>query len=163
MVGSGPIVIGFDGTPDSREALREAGGLLGSRKAIVTVVWKSGLAFDLMELPTVTGLPASPIDIRTALEIDNALYENAQRTAERGAELARQSGLDAEPLVVAEDPDVSIAQTLVTIALERDSSAIVVAPHRHGHGPLVLGSVSRDVVREAPCSVVMAMRRNGEG
>jgi nucleotide-binding universal stress UspA family protein len=162
-VGSGPIVIGFDGTPDSREALREAGDLLASREALVTVVWKSGLAFELLELPAVTGLPPAPLDIRTGIEIDEQLYERARRTAEQGAELARQAGLDAEPLVIAEEPDVPVSATLVAVARERDSRAIVVAPHRHGHGPLVLGSTSRDVVRRASCPVVMAVGRDGEG
>ena len=162
VVGSGPIVIGFDGTPDSREALREAGDLLASREALVTVVWKAGLAFELLELPSVTGLPPAPLDVRTALEIDDQLYESARRTAEQGAELARRAGLDAEPLVVAEDPDVPISETLVSVARERDSRAIVVAPHRHGHAPLVLGSTSRDVVRRASCPVVMAVGRDGE-
>jgi nucleotide-binding universal stress UspA family protein len=163
-VHSGPIVIGFDGSPASQDGLREAGDLLSSRRAIVTVVWKAGLAFELLELPTATiGLPPAPIDIRTGLEIDAQLYENAQRAAERGAEMARELGLDAEPLVVAEDPDVPVSETLVRVARERDSQAIVVAPHRHGHGPLVLGSTSRDVVRRAPCPVLMAVGRDGEG
>jgi nucleotide-binding universal stress UspA family protein len=157
-VGTGPIVIGFDGTPAGEHAVREAGELLRSREAVVAVVWKQGLAFELLELPAATiGLPPAPIDIRTALEIDEQLFERAQRLAEQGAQLARDLGLDAEPLAIAEDPDVPVADTLVRLARERASQAIVVAPHRHGHkGPLVLGSTSRDVVRHAPCPVVMA-------
>jgi nucleotide-binding universal stress UspA family protein len=157
-VGTGPIVIGFDGTSAGEHAVREAGELLKRREAVVAVVWKQGLAFELMELPAATiGLPPAPIDVRTALEIDQQLFERAQRLAEHGAQLARELGLDAEPLAVAEDPDVSIAETLIRLARERDSQAIVVAPHRHGaKGPLVLGSTSRDVVRHAPCPVVMA-------
>jgi nucleotide-binding universal stress UspA family protein len=162
-MGTGPIVIGFDGSSDSQHAVREAGDLLVSRRAIVTVVWKAGLAFELFESPTATlGLPPAPIDVRTGLEIDAALYENARRVAERGAELAREIGLEAEPLVVAEDPEIPVSETLTRLARERDSQAIVVAPHRHGHGPLVLGSTSRDVVRTAPCPVVMAVGRGGE-
>ncbi|MEA2323592.1 MAG: hypothetical protein QOF29_1802 [bacterium] len=160
---TGPIVIAFDGTPDAEVALREAAELLRSRKAVVLVVWKQGLAFELMELPTVTGLPPAPVDVRTALEIDEALYENAQRLARQGAELASELGLDAEGLAVAEDPDVSIAETIVRVARERESQAITVAPHQHGRrGPLVLGSVSRDVVRHAPCPVVMAVAEEEE-
>ena len=152
----GPLVIGFDGTPASQGAIRESAALVGRRPAVVAVVWKAGLAFELMELPTaVVGLPPTPIDIRTALDIDRTLYETAQRLAEQGAQVAREQGLEAEPLVVAEDPDVSIAETLVRLARERDSQAMVVGPHRHGRGPLVLGSISRDVVRHAPCPVLM--------
>jgi nucleotide-binding universal stress UspA family protein len=157
-MGTGPIVIAFDGTPDAEQALRETAVLLRERRALVVVVWKQGLAFELMELPAVTGLPPAPVDVRTALEIDASLYENAQRLARQGAELAGELGLAAEGLAVAEDPDVSVAETIVRVARERDSQAIAVAPHNHGRrGPLVLGSVSRDVVRHAPCPVVMAV------
>ncbi|MEA2268370.1 MAG: hypothetical protein QOC64_980 [Solirubrobacteraceae bacterium] len=157
-MGTGPIVIAFDGTPDAEAALREAAELLRTRKAVVVVVWKQGLAFELMELPAVTGLPPAPIDVRTALEIDERLYESARHLAQQGARLASELGLEAEGLAVAEDPDVPVSAPIVRVARERDSQAIVVAPHHHGkRGPLVLGSVSRDVVRHAPCPVVMAI------
>jgi hypothetical protein len=43
-------------------------GLLGERPAIVVVVWKVGLAFELIELPASSiGLPPAPLDILTAL------------------------------------------------------------------------------------------------
>lgn len=48
-------------------------------------------------------LQASRVDIRTALEIDETQYENAQRLESKGAALARDLGLDVEALVVAED------------------------------------------------------------
>ena len=128
-----------------------------ARPTVVAVVWKAGLAFELMELPTATiGLPPSPIDVRTAAEIDEHNYESAQHLARQGAELARELGLEADPLVVAEDPETPIAETIVSLAKERDAQAVVVGPHRHG--PVLLGSVSRDVVRHAPCPVVVASR-----
>jgi len=126
-----------------------------ARPAVVGVVWKAGLAFELMERPTATiGLPPAPIDVRTALDIDEHTYEMARDLARQGAELARELGLEADPLVVAEDPDIPIAETIVSLARERDAQAVVVGPHRHG--PALLGSVSRDVVRYAPCPVVVA-------
>jgi nucleotide-binding universal stress UspA family protein len=153
----GPLIIAFDGTPAAQHAIRDAAALLGRRPAVVAVVWKAGLAFELMERPTATiGLPAAPIDVRTALEIDERAYESARSLARQGAELARELGLEAGPLVVAEDPDIPIAETIVSLAKERDAQAVVVAPHRHG--PVLLGSVSRDVVRHAPCPVVIASR-----
>jgi hypothetical protein len=64
---TGPILIAFDGTPGSEYALWEAGALLSGRRALVVTVWKPGLAFELMELPTATlGLPPAQLDIRTA-------------------------------------------------------------------------------------------------
>ena len=108
------------------------------------------------ELGKARTLPPSPIDVRTAAEIDEHNYESAQHLARQGAELARELGLEADPLVVAEDPETPIAETIVSLAKERDAQAVVVGPHRHG--PVLLGSVSRDVVRHAPCPVVVASR-----
>jgi nucleotide-binding universal stress UspA family protein len=157
MADNSPLIIAIDGTPSSERAIRDAAALLGPRRALVVVVWKAGLGFELLELPTATiGLPPAPIDIRTALEIDERTSENARRLAEQGAELARQLGLEAEGLSVAEDPDITVAETLVRLAREREAQALVVAPHRHG--AMALGTTSRDVVRHAPCPVVIASR-----
>jgi nucleotide-binding universal stress UspA family protein len=153
----GPVLIAFDGTPAAERAIRDTAALLGRRPAVVAVVWKAGLAFELMEVPTATiGLPPAPIDVRTAAEIDQHNYASARNLARQGAELARELGLEADPLVVAEDPETPIAETIVSLAKERDAQAVVVGPHRHG--PLLLGSISRDVVRHAPCPVVVASR-----
>lgn len=43
------------------------------------------------------------IDIRSAREIDQSVYEGARRTADMGAELAREAGFDAEGLAVADE------------------------------------------------------------
>jgi nucleotide-binding universal stress UspA family protein len=152
-VSAGTILIGYDGTRASEHALREAAALLGPRPALVAVVWKAGLAFELVELPASSiGLPPAPLDVRTALETDRALYESAQRTARQAAGLARDLGLEAEGIAVAEDPDVPVADTLLTLARERQARAIVVGAHAHGG---ILGSTSRDVVRRARCPVVV--------
>jgi nucleotide-binding universal stress UspA family protein len=146
-VRSGTILIGYDGTRASEHALREAAELLGPRRALVVVVWKAGLAFELIELPTSTiGLPPAPIDLRTAMEVDRSLYEAAQDAAGRAAGLARSLGLDAEAVVVAEPPEIPVSETLLRVADERDAAALVVGAH--GHGTL-LGTTSRAVIRHA--------------
>jgi nucleotide-binding universal stress UspA family protein len=160
MTGQGPIVIGFDGTPAAEHALREAGALLSGRPALVVVVWKQGLAFELMELPAATiGLPAASIDIAAALEADRALYERAERLAQTGAALARTLGLRAEAHVVADDVDTPIYETLVRVTDERDAQAIVIGAHGHGPiGDLLLGGVTRGVIRRATRPVVVVRR-----
>jgi nucleotide-binding universal stress UspA family protein len=151
---SGPVLIGYDGSPASRHAVHEAGALLAGRPALVVVVFEQAVAFELQELPTVSGLPAAPIDVRTAMEIEDALYERSQRLAEQGAQLAGQAGFEAEPLVVADD--ITIAETLVGLARERDAQAIVVGAHGRGRmSEILLGSTSRDVIRRAECPVVV--------
>jgi nucleotide-binding universal stress UspA family protein len=155
-VHAGPIVIGFDGSPAAQQAAQESGALLSGRRAVVVVVWKQGLGFELLALPTIVGLPPVELDTRTALEIDQQMYERAQQLAQQGAEIAREAGLEAGSLAVAEDPDVPIGDVLVRVARERDAAAVVVAPH--GHGPVAQalpGRLSNDVMRSAACPVVV--------
>lgn len=158
----GPIVIAFDGTPASERAIRESAELLGARPALVVTVWKQGLGFELVALPGAgAGLPPASLDIATAAEVDRALAEGAQRTARRGAGLARDAGFtDVEGLAIADDVDVPVAETIVRVATERNAAATVVGSHGHGRiGEVVLGSTSRDVIRRAPCPVVVVRAR----
>jgi nucleotide-binding universal stress UspA family protein len=150
---SGPVLVAYDATPASERALREGAALLAGRAALVLVVYKPGLAFEAIALPASSiGLPPAPLDIRAALEAEATAYDNARRAAEQGAWLARELGLDAAPLVVADDPDVPVHDTIASVARERDAQAVVVGAHAHGP---ILGSVSRGVIRTAPCAVVV--------
>jgi nucleotide-binding universal stress UspA family protein len=146
----GPVVIGYDGSPASECALRAA-AVLAPDRAVVVVVWEPALPFEIIGAPS---MPPAPIDIRTALEVDEKLYDAAQRLAERGAAMAREAGFSAEGLAVADD--VTAAATLVREATERDAPALVVGSR--GHTPLaeaLMGSTARDVVRRAPCPVLV--------
>ncbi|HZS19465.1 MAG TPA: universal stress protein [Pseudonocardiaceae bacterium] len=151
---SGPVIIGFDGSPASQRAVREAATLLATRRALVVVVWEAGHAFDLTLLPTrAFDVPLGSPDLRTAVELDNALYEEAQRLARWGVHLAIDGGLEAEGLVVADD--VTVADTLVRLANERDAAVVVVGTHRQGRlAELLLGSTARGVIEQAPCPVL---------
>jgi nucleotide-binding universal stress UspA family protein len=115
------------------------------------VVWEPAPAIELVAAPDF--VPA-PIDIRTALELEEKLYESARRLAEHGAGLARDAGFEAEALAVVDD--ITVAATLVRLARERDAPAMVVGTR--GHGGLthvLLGSTAEQVVRRAPCPVVV--------
>jgi nucleotide-binding universal stress UspA family protein len=156
-VGSGPVLIAYDGSPAADHAVRESGALLGRRRALVLVVWKEGLGFELVETPTASlGMPAATLDISTALEIDRALAEHAQRIARHGAELAREAGFDAEGMAVADAPGVSVADTIVRVARERDVEAVALGAHNKGRlSEVLLGSTSRDVVQRVGRPVVI--------
>jgi nucleotide-binding universal stress UspA family protein len=157
MARSGPIVIGYDGSPAARHAVREAGELLAGRPAVVIVVWRAGLGFELATLPAATvGIPAVTVDVRTALDIDAELRARAEELTRQGAQLARAAGLDAVGHLVAEDLDVEVDEVIVREARERDAQAIVVGAHDQGAlAEIILGSTARQVVRHAPCPVVV--------
>ena len=160
------MVIGYDGSAVSERALQEAAALLAPRPALVVVVWEPGRAFEAALSPlAMESLPA--VDLRSAFELDRAAYEAAERTAQQGAARARSMGLPADALVVADE--TTVAETLVRVAGEQDALALVIGAHNHGAlSEVVLGSTSRDVLRHAPCAVVVVRekrdrRREGSG
>lgn len=148
---SGPIIIGYDGSPVADHAIREAATLLGPRAALVVVVWESGAAYETLGGSDM--LPV-PIDFGAAARTDQAMYEGAQQLASKGATLAAEAGFDAEGYVAADDP--SVAKTLVRLAAERGASALVVGARGHSRlEKFLLGSTSRQVLEHAPCPVVV--------
>jgi nucleotide-binding universal stress UspA family protein len=150
---TGPVVIGYDGSAVADRALTETAGLLAPHPALVVVVWEAGRAFE-SAWPVGLEVPVPVIDVRAALELEQAVYEAAERMARQGAGLAISMGLQADSLVVADE--VSIADTLIRVARERDAPALVVGAHRHGAlSEVLLGSTSRDVVRHAPCPAIV--------
>ncbi len=148
---SGPIIIGYDGSPVADHAIREAAALLGPRPALVVVVWESGAAYETLGAGEML---AVPVDLGTAALTDQAMYAGAQQLASRGAALAAEVGFEAEGYVAADDP--SVAKTLVRLAGERGASAVVVGARGHSRlEKLLLGSTSRQVLEHAPCPVVV--------
>jgi nucleotide-binding universal stress UspA family protein len=151
---TGPLVIGYDGSEGFDEVLRRAAPLLAVRSAVVVVVWEAGVAYELFALPHDV-MPA-PLHVATAVQVDRAIYEGAQRLAQKGAEIAREAGFDAEGLAVADER--TVPDTLVHLAEERDAPGILVAARGRGLSRLVLGSTSQGVVRRARCPVVVVRR-----
>lgn len=152
----GPAVFGYDGSTAAERALRLMAPLVNSEEALVVTVHEARVGFQLLT-PTIA--PA-PVDIRAALEIDEALYEPAQKLAEHGAATAWALGLEAEGLAVADV--LEPADTLVRISRERDAAIVVVGSHGHNGLRELLGSTTRAVVRKAPCPVGVVRRRKEE-
>jgi len=150
-------VFGYDGSSASERALRLSAPLLAPKRALVVTVWEPDVGYEVL----VPGVAPAPIDIRAALLVDETLYEGAQRLAEHGAAQARQLGLDAEGMAVADV--LTVAITLVRLARERDAPAIVVGTR--GRNPVreLVGSTAREVIRHAPCPVTVVNQRRVQG
>jgi nucleotide-binding universal stress UspA family protein len=154
-VHSGPVIIGFNGAPASERAVREAAALFAPRRGIVVVAWEAGRAFEAATLPVkALEMPRSALDVRTAFEAERAAYQAAQRLADHGAALAKAAGMDADGLAVADD--VAVAETLIRVVRESDGVVVVVgARDRHERWKLMLGSTLSDLLRQAPCPVLV--------
>jgi nucleotide-binding universal stress UspA family protein len=87
-------------------------------------------------------------------ESSGASQANADRIAQGGTALAKSLGLQAEPLVVA-DEGITVADAIVELARERDVAAIVVGSRGlTGLRAAFEGSTSSAVLKHSPCPVV---------
>jgi nucleotide-binding universal stress UspA family protein len=160
---SGPLVIGYDGSAAAERALLQAAALMAPRPALVVVVWEPDRLFEAMTWPASTaGIPLAPIDIRAALELQQKEAERVQELAARAADRAREAGLEAEGLAVADDR--TVADTLIRLVRDQDGRALVIGARPHGAiGELVLGSTEREVLRKAPCPVLVVRDTGQDG
>ena len=149
-----PIGIGFDGSSAAQSAIREAAALLGGRPVLIVTVWEPGLAYAA-SVPSSLDLPAAPVDVTTAAEIDDALDQRAHRLAEQGVALAKEAGFTSAESVVAAD-ESNVAETLVEVARRRDAQAIVVGSRGlSGLKARLAGSTSKHVLQHADRPVVV--------
>jgi nucleotide-binding universal stress UspA family protein len=144
------VVIAYDGTAAAEIALIESAALLAPREAVVVTVWKQDIGLRAIDPPE--NLPPATLDVRMAGEVDQAMAERARRLAEHGAALAREAGLDAVGLAVAEEVEVPVSDTVVDVAEKRRAAVIAIGSHGHGGS---VGSISRDVIRHAHCLVLV--------
>jgi len=135
---SAPIVICYDGSPNSEGAIDAAAALFGSRHAVVLTVGPT-LTFAEGVALTQAVVPGNAFeDLNTA---------DARRRADAGASYARGLGLDAEARgVIASET----WQGIVDVADELDAAVIVIGSRGlSGLRRRTLGSVSQDVASHA--------------
>lgn len=135
-----PLMLCYDGSEDAKHAVRRAGELFAGGSALVLTVWQSttvmgGLAWGGM---------APMIDYA---ELDRASAEAAARRAQEGLEIARDAGLEAEPLVV--NAGGPVWKTIIETADERRAGVIVMGSRGlTGVESALLGSVSSHVLHQ---------------
>ena len=152
-----PVVVAFDGSDESQAAVRAAASLFRDRLVLVVSIWEPGLAVALTASPDATGLSYPPPTPEQIQAVDRAQHDHAASMAQSGARLVQERGGMAEALPVAESLDV--AETVVSIADQRDAAAVVVGSR--GLGAVksrLLGSTSRKVLHDTrrPVLVVRA-------
>jgi nucleotide-binding universal stress UspA family protein len=137
------IGCGFDGSPESHEALAWAAALARRRRArLRALAVHARLAFGGVSTIGALGLESANDALRRALD---------ERLRDALASLA--DGLDAGARLLNGDPAVELA----TASADLDLLAV----GSRGYGPVrrvLLGSVSRELVRSAACPVVVLPR-----
>jgi nucleotide-binding universal stress UspA family protein len=150
---NGPIVLAYDGSPAARQAVTAAAGLLPSRKALVISVWEPALGHAAFAPPP-TAAATVAVDPFAGVDVAGDQRASAERISNEGAELARSLGLDAEPIAAVDAS--TVAGTIVEVASRHDAAAIVVGSRGlSGLRARLEGSTSKDVVKRAPCPVVV--------
>jgi nucleotide-binding universal stress UspA family protein len=139
-----PVLFAYDGSEQAKAAIRHAAEQLrhGS-PAIVLTVWHPLAA---LPFPAAIGL--------TSAGLEDNIDQEARKIAEEGAELARSSGFDAEPVAVQGDP---VWEQIVDFAEEHDAGIVVMGSHgRTGVGLVLLGSVAAATARHTDRPVLIA-------
>lgn len=135
----GTIVVGVDGSPHSRRALRWAVEEAGLRAAAIRAVCVWSWPYEQSEIAHLAGA-----------SVRDALCEDADRTLDAAVRAAGLSTEAVERLVVEGSP----APRLIEAA--RDADLLVVGSRgRGGFAGLLLGSVSQHCAQGAPCPVVI--------
>jgi nucleotide-binding universal stress UspA family protein len=145
-----PLLIGYDGSDDAKQAIRLAGALLPGRAAVVGHVWTSLAEFLLhTDVQSLTGTMKE-----AAEEVDASDRERAEQLAAEGAELARASGLDASAVAARGKPKAWPA--LLELADRHDAAAVVVGSRGlAGVKSALLGSVSAGVLHHSSRPVLV--------
>jgi nucleotide-binding universal stress UspA family protein len=145
--GDPPVIFAYDGTDLAKNAIAQAGKLLGpGRDAIVVTVWQR---FDL------GFIPSGDADLDTADGVQ--VRKAAERTAAEGSALAEAAGFRSR------GAEIEVAPTwqgIVEFADQHDACVIVLGSHgRTGLIDVLLGSVAREVAAHSQRTVLIVHDR----
>ncbi|MDF2749847.1 MAG: UspA domain protein [Gaiellaceae bacterium] len=133
------VVVGIDGSPEAREAARQAARLTDGELAFVA-------AYDPAEAivgGTAIGVPVYADERALRARAESALREAATVVAESSAATELVRGRSWEALLAEVE--------------RRAASLVVVGSHGNSRlGGVVLGSTATELVHKAPCSVLVA-------
>jgi len=133
------VLVGFDGSKGSWEALRRAISLARQCSAEIS-------ALSVIEIPY---WPAAVGEV----DEQRALFEESyRRLHEEARHVATQQGVSLQTVIKAGHP----AQTLVNTARAGEFDLLVIGHSGHsGVWGMLLGTTAEKVVRHAPCTVMV--------
>src|SRR5947199_4490939 len=134
------ITIGYDGSLDAREAVRQAGTLMPGHPALIITIWGSSERV-ISPLAPVGDSPST----------DRMARERAQRCAEEGARVGHAAWIDCTARACVQEG--TVADTLVAEARRLGSRAIIIG--RGGGARPGVGEVSQAVLQSARCPVLI--------
>jgi nucleotide-binding universal stress UspA family protein len=139
---AGPLLLCYDGSEDAQHAIERAGDLFAGRHALVVTVHRPFAAKDTVAVLGATG------GMVNVVEVERVSAETDGRVAEEGVRIARQAGLDAEPIEIGSTGPVW--EAIVGVADRYDAATIVMGSRGlTGLRSILLGSVSNAVVHHA--------------
>lgn len=141
------ILIAYDGSDDAKAALEQSSKLFPGEPTTVLTVWQRFI--DTM-VRAGGGINLA-IDYD---EVDEETEKAALATAEEGAALAREAGLDARARAAM--VDFTVAETILTEAAAVEANAVVCGSRGFsGIKSLMLGSTAHHVLQHADIPVVV--------
>jgi nucleotide-binding universal stress UspA family protein len=151
-----PVIVAYDGSAESQAAVRAAATLFPSRTLVVITVWEPGLALAMAAQPDqLSGVGYyPPPSAETVTTMDAAQRDHAADLAAAGAALARELGATVETHAVPDE--LNIADTVASVAEERDAAAVVVGSRGLGRiKSRLLGSTSQGLLHHVSRPVVV--------
>ena len=138
----GPLLLCYDGSENAAYAIRRAGEMFSGRRAVVLTVWRPTAA-----LGSSAWLGATE-PMADFFAVDRAAVEHGGFVADEGVRIARDAGLQAEPLVV--EATGHVWKTIVEIADRHDAQTLVLGSRGlTGVRAMLLQSVSNAAVQHA--------------
>jgi nucleotide-binding universal stress UspA family protein len=163
LPGPNLLLVAYDGSDLSRQAIRHAGALLSGRGAVVLHV------HEPLAPPVPT--PVGAAMVATGPELDRESERAAEvarrravETAREGAREAERAGLSATSEMVVAIGTSGIADAIVEAARSKDASLIVVGSHgRSAIAAALMGSVSITVLHRSDVPVLVVPARPPAG
>jgi nucleotide-binding universal stress UspA family protein len=150
-----PVLLCFDGSENAENAIAGAGRLLGHRSAVVITISEPIRVWEPYDPATILDAPIGKLAAK-ALELEEIADEVAQEQVNRGVEVARAAGFDAQGRVV----QGKAWRAICDVADELDAGAIVLGARGLSRvQSALLGSVSATVAVHAGRPVLIVHQR----